>query len=252
MRPLSSEDNCSPMSSHLIAAQTRAVTKSFGSGTSRIEVLHDVNLDTYESEILMLLGPSGCGKTTLISIIAGTLTPDRGEVTVLGQELHKMSKAAITKFRARNVGFIFQQFNLIPTITCEENACVPLLIQGMSMSRALPHAREMLAQVGLQEHMKKRPNQLSGGQQQRVAIARALVHKPRLIICDEPTAALDAENGRMVMELFRSLIRQPGRCALVVTHDHRILHFADRIATMNDGKIIESVPTEEFDFEHHQ
>lgn len=240
------------MSAPIIAASARAITKSFGTGTARIEVLHDIDIDAYESEILMLLGPSGCGKTTLISILAGTLTADRGELRVLDEPLHTMKKSAITRFRARNIGFIFQQFNLIPTISCEENAAVPLLIQGMSLSKALPHARKSLDQVGLSEHMKKRPNQLSGGQQQRVAIARALVHNPRLIISDEPTAALDAENGQRVMEIFRELMRQPGRCAIVVTHDHRILQYSDRIATMNDGRIVESVPTSKFDFDHHR
>jgi putative ABC transport system ATP-binding protein len=235
-----------------IAARARSITKSFGDGNSRIQVLHGVDLDAYESEILMLLGPSGCGKTTLISILAGTLTPDSGEVNVFGEDLHLMKKSPITRFRAKQIGFIFQQFNLIPTITCEENVCVPLLIQGYSLSKALPFARKSLEQVGLGEHMKKRSNQLSGGQQQRVAIARALVHNPRLIICDEPTAALDAENGKMVMELFRDLMRQPGRCAIVVTHDHRILPYSDRIATMNDGRILESVPTSQFDFDHHR
>jgi putative ABC transport system ATP-binding protein len=240
------------MSAPIIAASARSITKSFGSGNARIEVLHGIDIDAYESEILMLLGPSGCGKTTLISILAGTLTADSGELSVLGEPLHTMKKSAITRFRARNIGFIFQQFNLIPTISCEENAAVPLLIQGMSLAKALPHARNSLDQVGLSDHMKKRPNQLSGGQQQRVAIARALVHHPRLIICDEPTAALDAENGQRVMDLFRDLMRQPGRCAIVVTHDHRILRYSDRIATMNDGRIVESVPTSEFDFDHHR
>jgi len=240
------------MSAPIIAASARSITKSFGSGNARIEVLHGIDIDAYESEILMLLGPSGCGKTTLISILAGTLTADSGELSVLGEPLHAMKKSAITRFRARNIGFIFQQFNLIPTISCEENAAVPLLIQGMSLAKALPHARNSLDQVGLSDHMKKRPNQLSGGQQQRVAIARALVHHPRLIICDEPTAALDAENGQRVMDLFRDLMRQPGRCAIVVTHDHRILRYSDRIATMNDGRIVESVPTSEFDFDHHR
>ncbi len=240
------------MSSATVIAETRSLVKSFGSGAARIEVLHGIDIKAYESEILMLLGPSGCGKTTLISIIAGTLTPDSGSVEIFGEPLNWKKKSAITKFRALNVGFIFQQFNLIPTITCEENACVPLLIQGMSMSKAIKHARVSLDQVGLSEHMKKRPNQLSGGQQQRVAIARAMVHKPRLIICDEPTAALDAENGKLVMQLFRDLVKQPGRCAIVVTHDNRILSFSDRIATMNDGKIIDSVATKDFDFDHHQ
>jgi putative ABC transport system ATP-binding protein len=252
MPPWFSADDFIVMSSSVIAASARSITKSFGVGNAKVKVLHGIDLDAYESEILMLLGPSGCGKTTLISILAGTLTPDEGELDVLGEPLHRMKKSAITRFRAQQVGFIFQQFNLIPTITCEENAAVPLLIQGMSLSKALPHARKSLEQVGLTDHMKKRPNQLSGGQQQRVAIARALVHNPRLIICDEPTAALDAENGQRVMELFRDLMRQPGRCAIVVTHDHRILRYSDRIATMNDGRIVESVPTSQFDFDHHR
>ncbi len=239
----------SELSCHISAT---AVRKSFGQGAGRTEVLRGVDLQANEQEILMLLGPSGCGKTTLISIIAGTLSADEGEIIVFDHQFHTMSKSEITKFRAHNIGFIFQQFNLIPTVTCEENVCVPLMIQGKSMSKALPAAREMLDRVGLAEHRKKRPNQLSGGQQQRVAIARALVHRPRLIICDEPTAALDAENGLRVMDLFRELVREPGRCAIVVTHDHRILHHADRIATMNDGKIVECVPTTDFDFDHHQ
>jgi len=252
MPPLSSVVDIFVMSLPPIAAQARQITKSFGNGNAKVQVLHGIDLDAYESEILMLLGPSGCGKTTLISILAGTLTPDDGELEVLGEPLHRLKSSAITRFRAKNVGFIFQQFNLIPTISCEENVAVPLLIQGMSLSKALPHARKSLEEVGLIEHRKKRPNQLSGGQQQRVAIARALVHQPRLIICDEPTAALDAENGQRVMELFRNLMRQPGRCAIVVTHDHRILRYSDRIATMNDGRIVESVATADFDFDHHR
>lgn len=240
------------MSEASIQITVKGVRKSFGKGAGRTEVLRGIDLHAYDQEILMLLGPSGCGKTTLISIIAGTLSADEGEINVFENSFHSMSNRQITRFRACNIGFIFQQFNLIPTVTCEENVCVPLMIQGQSMSKALPVAREMLDRVGLAEHRKKRPNQLSGGQQQRVAIARALVHRPRLIICDEPTAALDAENGLRVMDLFRDLVREPGRCAIVVTHDHRILHHADRIATMNDGCVINCVPTSQFDFDHHR
>jgi len=156
-----------------------------------------------------------------------------------------MSKAAITAFRARNIGFIFQAFNLIPTLTCAENVSVPLLIQGMSASKAEKRAREVLKQVGLGERIKHRPAQLSGGQQQRVAIARALVHEPRLIICDEPTAALDAKNGHVVMELFEHVARGNERAVLIVTHDNRIFHHADRIASMNDGKIVEVYDVDE-------
>ncbi len=240
------------MSEASIQITVKGVRKSFGKGAGRTEVLRGIDLQAYDQEILMLLGPSGCGKTTLISIIAGTLSADEGEIQVFENSFHTMSSREITRFRARNIGFIFQQFNLIPTVTCEENVCVPLMIQGRSMSKALPAAREMLDRVGLAEHRKKRPNQLSGGQQQRVAIARALVHRPRLIICDEPTAALDAENGLRVMDLFRDLVREPGRCAIVVTHDHRILHHADRIATMNDGSVVNCVPSSQFDFDHHR
>jgi putative ABC transport system ATP-binding protein len=240
------------MSEASIQITVKGVRKSFGKGAGRTEVLRGIDLQAYDKEILMLLGPSGCGKTTLISIIAGTLSADEGEIHVFENGFHAMSSRQITRFRAHNIGFIFQQFNLIPTVTCEENVCVPLMIQGQSMSKAMPAAREILDRVGLAEHRKKRPNQLSGGQQQRVAIARALVHRPRLIICDEPTAALDAENGLRVMDLFRDLVREPGRCAIVVTHDHRILHHADRIATMNDGCIVDCVPSSQFDFDHHR
>ena len=220
------------MSAPIIAASARSITKSFGSGTARIEVLHGIDIDAYESEILMLLGPSGCGKTTLISILAGTLTPDRGELRVLGEPLDRMKKSAITRFRAHNIGFIFQQFNLIPTISCEENAAVPLLIQGMSLSKALPHARKSLDQVGLSEHMKKRPNQLSGGQQQRVAIARALVHRPALILADEPTGNLDPETADSIMQLLRAEIKASGASAIMVTHSHAAAEQADQTLTL--------------------
>jgi len=150
-----------------------------------------------------------------------------------------MSVAATTKFRSTNIGFIFQAFNLIPTLSCIENVSVPLLIQGKSTRDAEKKAREVLDLVGMGERMKHRPSQLSGGQQQRVAIARALVHDPRLIICDEPTAALDAKNGTLVMDLFANVARSPDRAVLIVTHDNRIFAHADRIAAMDDGRILE-------------
>jgi putative ABC transport system ATP-binding protein len=176
-----------------IAARLRGISKSFGDGESRIQVLKGIDLDVRSGDITMLVGPSGCGKTTLISIIAGTLGADEGELNVFGHDLRRMKASQITRFRAHHIGFIFQAFNLIPTLTCEENVSVPLLIQGISASKAEKRAREVLEQVGLKDRMHHRPVQLSGGQQQRVAIARALVHEPKLIICDEPTAALDAK-----------------------------------------------------------
>ncbi len=217
----------------------RHVVKSFGDGGSKLTVLKDISLEAKDGEILMLVGPSGCGKTTLISIMAGTLRADQGEIEVFGSPLHRMPASVVTRFRAQNIGFIFQQFHLIPTLNIVQNASVPLLIQGKSTRYAEAKAREALAKVGLGDRLNHRPTELSGGQQQRVAIARALVHEPRLIICDEPTAALDAKNGQVVMELFESVARVPGRCVVIVTHDNRIFPHADRIASMDDGRIIE-------------
>jgi putative ABC transport system ATP-binding protein len=222
-----------------IAARLRGISKSFGDGESRLKVLKGIDLDVRSGDITMLVGPSGCGKTTLISIIAGTLAADEGELNVFGHDLRKLSKAKTTRFRAENIGFIFQAFNLIPTLTCVENVSVPLLIQGVSASKAEKKAKEVLDKVGLAERFHHRPSQLSGGQQQRVAIARALVHEPRLIICDEPTAALDAKNGHIVMELFENVARGQDRAVLIVTHDNRIFHHANRIASMDDGQVIE-------------
>ncbi|MCB1278952.1 ABC transporter ATP-binding protein [Prosthecobacter sp.] len=227
-----------PGTNHL-AAHVRGISKSFGDGGSRLQVLKEIDLEVRRGDITMLVGPSGCGKTTLISIIAGTLVADAGELNVFGHDLRKMSTAAITHFRSKYIGFIFQSFNLIPTLTCAENVSVPLLIQGVSPSKAEKRAKEVLEQVGLADRFKNRPSQLSGGQQQRVAIARALVHEPQLIICDEPTAALDAKNGHVVMELFEHVARGKERAVLIVTHDNRIFHHANRIASMDDGRVVE-------------
>ncbi len=187
----------------------------------------------------MLVGPSGCGKTTLLSAIAGTLRVDSGSIDVFGNSLEKMSGGALTRFRSQNIGFIFQQFNLIPTLTVAENVGIPLLIQGVSSGNALKRSRAILEKVGLGDRWKERPNKLSGGQQQRVAIARALVHEPPLVICDEPTAALDAQNGEIVLDLFRQVARSAERAVIIVTHDNRIFSYADRIARMDDGEIVE-------------
>jgi putative ABC transport system ATP-binding protein len=222
-----------------VVIDVRAVEKSFGEGANRIHVLKQVNLQARSGEILMLVGPSGCGKTTLLSAIAGTMKVDAGEISVFGHALEKMSGRALTRFRAQRIGFIFQQFNLIPTLSIAENVGIPLLIQGVSSGKALKRSREALERVGLGERWNERPNKLSGGQQQRVAIARALVHEPPLVICDEPTAALDAQNGEIVLELFRQVARSPERAVIIVTHDNRIFSYADRIARMDDGEIVE-------------
>lgn len=223
---------------HQLAVHVRHVSKRFGTGDQVTDALKDVNFDARTNELLMIVGPSGCGKTTLLSIIAGTLRFDRGEVDVYNYSLHDLTDVEITEFRRKNVGFIFQQYHLIKYLTCIENVSIPLLLNGVKASIAEEKAAELLQKVGLAGKEYERPNKLSGGQQQRVAIARALIHEPLLVICDEPTAALDEETGSRIMELMDEVSKAADRCVIVVTHDNRIFKYADRIAKMNDGKIL--------------
>jgi putative ABC transport system ATP-binding protein len=225
------------MTDSSIAVRCTGVTKSFPAGDSVVEVLHGIDFDVPAGELTMLVGPSGCGKTTLISIIAGILTPTSGKVEIGGRPITQMSDAAKVAFRRSNVGFVFQQYNLLPALTATENAAIPLVAAGMPLSRAAGTAAAILERIGMGPHLGKLPNQLSGGQQQRVAIARALVHAPRLIVCDEPTAALDAESGQTVLEILKDAALAPDRAVIVVTHDVRIYSFAGRIASMEDGRI---------------
>ncbi|MFM7035754.1 MAG: ABC transporter ATP-binding protein [Planctomycetia bacterium] len=220
-----------------MAVRVRGVTKDFGSGDSIARALRGVDLDVPYGDLLMLVGPSGCGKTTLVSIVAGTLEPTAGDVMVLGHDLAAMSNGRKVRFRREHVGFIFQAYNLLPALTAVENAAVPLLIAGWRRSQAVEAAADVLERLGLGDRLANLPSELSGGQQQRVAIARALVHEPRLLVCDEPTSALDAENGRITMELIQQVAVQPDRAVIVVTHDQRVYPFADRIASMEDGRI---------------
>jgi putative ABC transport system ATP-binding protein len=215
----------------------RAVTKEYGTGDTRTPALRGVDLELYAGELSLIIGPSGCGKTTLISIIAGLLEATSGTVSVLGAELSELSGRGLVDFRARNIGFVFQQYNLLPALTAAENAAVPLVIAGIPHLHAIDRARESLVAVGLVHRVNAFPSQLSSGQQQRVAIARALITKPRLLVCDEPTAALDAEAGQTVMELINQVAVQPGRAVIVVTHDNRVFEFGDRIVEMSDGRI---------------
>jgi putative ABC transport system ATP-binding protein len=221
-----------------VAVRCAGVTKTFGHGTNAVQALRGVDLDVRIGELLMLVGPSGCGKTTLISVIAGVLRRDGGDCSVYEHDYQEMSELETTRYRGRNIGFVFQALNLIPTLTAEENAAAPLIINGTKRRAAVSQAREVLQTVGFDERMMRSfPTDLSGGQQQRVAIARAMVHNPRLIVCDEPTSALDSETGQKVMELMRNLALGKDRALLVVTHDARIFNFADRIARMDDGRI---------------
>ena len=225
-----------------IAVHASQITKGFGKGAAITMALKGASLEAPLGELQLIVGPSGCGKTTLLSIIAGTLIPDEGTVEVLGETLTNLSQARVTAFRRRNIGFIFQQFNLIPTLNLIENASVPLLLNGLSRHKAEHAAEAMLDQVGLSGRGRHYPRQLSGGQQQRVAIARALVHNPRLVICDEPTSALDRETGHQVMDLLKDVARAPDRSVIVVTHDPRVYDFADRIAEMEDGRVLSNQP----------
>ena len=205
-----------------VAIRVRGVTKEFGSGESATWALRGVDLDVPYGELLMLVGPSGCGKTTLVSIVAGTLEPTAGDVHVLGHDLVAMSNGRKVRFRRDNVGFIFQSYNLLPSLTAVENAAVPLLIAGWRRRHALEAAAEVLEALGLGDRLANLPTELSGGQQQRVAIARALVHEPRLLVCDEPTSALDAENGRITMELIQRIASmEDGRIDSVSTGPHQ-------------------------------
>ena len=216
----------------------QGITKTFRGNGVETPALRGIDLDIGSGELLMLVGPSGCGKTTLLSILAGILDPDAGQVEVLGQNLTDLTGAGLTRFRRKNLGFVFQAFNLIPALTVAENVAVPLLLNGMPRKTALEQAEALVATVGLKDRHHHRPQQLSGGQQQRVAIARALVHEPRLVVCDEPTSALDHHTGELVMDLLRSVAVRPGRSLVVVTHDSRIFRYADRVATMDDGQIV--------------
>jgi putative ABC transport system ATP-binding protein len=217
--------------------RARGVTKSFGEGDTKIPVLKDVDLDVASGEILLLVGPSGSGKTTLLSVIAGILESDSGDIQVLGQPIQKLSSSAKTSFRRDHLGFIFQQYNLLPTLTAVENAAVPLFIQGVAKSEAKARAEEVLKKMGMGERLTALPTKLSGGEQQRVAIARALVAEPQLLLCDEPTASLDAETGHRVVEQLCAVGKHPDRAVIIVTHDSRIFEFADRIVHMEDGRV---------------
>ena len=213
------------------------LTKDFGTGEGRIKVLRGVDFEAPYGEMTLLVGPSGCGKTTLLCVMAGLLNKTDGHIEVLGTDVEKLGGSESVIFRRKNLGFVFQQYNLLPALTAAENAAVSLLAAGEKRSAAVEKAAAMLEQLGMGERIHAMPNQLSGGQQQRVAIARALVHEPSLLVCDEPTAALDAETGHTVMDLLRSAAVRPGRAVVVVTHDSRVFSFGDRIAYMNDGRI---------------
>ena len=215
----------------------RNLEHEFPSAAGPQKVIKGISLEIHPGELTMLVGPSGCGKTTLISIVAGLLRHTRGEVVVFGHDLSRLTAGELLPLRLRQIGFVFQQFNLLSGLTSAENTAVPLVANNWNWSDAQARALEMLARLGMAEHAQKLPRQLSGGQQQRVAIARSLVHEPQLLLCDEPSAALDSRSGQSVITLLKELAVHPDRAAVVVTHDPRIYSFADRMIHLEDGLV---------------
>lgn len=223
-----------------LAVSCQAVRKSFGQGEAAVEVLRGVDFQAVQGQLTFLVGPSGCGKTTLISVIAGLLDKSAGRVELFGQNLEALTPQERILFRRKHLGFVYQQFNLLPALTAAENAAVPLLVAGLARRQAVDRAKELLVKLGLEHRLDATPDKLSGGQQQRVTLARALVHEPRLIVCDEPTAALDHATGEAVMELLAENAVHPERAVIVVTHDNRVFRYADIIAHMDDGRIVKT------------
>lgn len=215
----------------------QGVEMEFKSEKRCFQILKSIDLSIPEGSVELLMGPSGSGKTTLLSILAGLMTPTKGKVYLLGEDVTNMSRAKLTKFRQQNIGFIFQNFNLFPALTAIENVEIALNIQGVRGKVAQEKSQILLEQVGLENQANQKPGDLSGGQKQRVAIARALAGNPQLLMADEPTAALDSRSGHAVIELLRSLAKQQGCTVLMVTHDPRIVDVADRITYLEDGML---------------
>jgi putative ABC transport system ATP-binding protein len=222
----------------MLAVSCKNLKKTYVTGTTRVEALRGVDLEVHLGELVMIVGPSGSGKTTLLSVIAGVLTQDEGECLVFGENLNGMSNGQKTAYRGKNIGFVFQAFNLVPMLSSTENVAIPLLLNGSTQAVAEMKAKELLGKLDLADKVNTSPRELSGGQQQRVAIARSIIHEPKLIVCDEPTAYLDHETGQKAMDLLKKTALNENRGLIVVTHDPRIFSFADRIVKMEDGRII--------------
>ena len=249
-RPSGRSDGSLPLSARAdpdLAVRLRNVTKTYGTGARAVRALRGVDLDVRAGRLVMLSGPSGCGKTTLLSVITGLLSPTTGEVEVFGVPWAGLREGKKAQRRGELVGFVFQRYHLIPTLSALYNVAAPLLALGVSQRAARARAARALDDVGLGDRLEARPDELSGGMQQRVAIARALVGQPRLLVCDELTANLDSETGREVLELVHAASRGTDgrgrpRCVLVVTHDYRALRYADLIYQMEDGTVQPASP----------
>jgi len=219
------------------AVAARAVTRTYGSGDAAVHALRGVTLDVPAGQFAAIMGPSGSGKSTLMHLLAGLDRPTTGAVTIGDQDVAALNDAQLTKLRRRHVGFVFQQFNLLPVLTAEENVTLPLTIAGVKPDRERVDA--LLARMGLQDRPTHRPAELSGGQQQRVAIARALVTRPTVVLADEPTGNLDSKAGRDVLALLREAVDVDGQTIVMVTHDARAAEEADRVLTLVDGRVVE-------------
>jgi putative ABC transport system ATP-binding protein len=226
------------------AIAVRRLTKTYAEGSAGTLALRGVDLDAHAGELLMLMGPSGSGKTTLLSIMGCILTATSGSVRIAGIEVTSLREKDLPTIRLEHIGFVFQGFNLFPTLTAGENVELMLDLKGVSAAAAKKRAHELLEQVGLSSKYGSFPADLSGGQKQRVAIARALAGDPQIILADEPTAALDSHTGRNVMETLRELAHKRGRAVVIVTHDSRVLDFADRIVKIEDGRIAQAASLE--------
>ena len=217
--------------------EMKNIRKSFGSGESRVEVLKGIDMELEKGEICVLLGPSGSGKSTLLNIIGGIDQPDSGTIVIRGEEMEQMNEKKLTQYRRVHLGYIFQQYNLIPKLTVLENVELPLLYAGVGAEERKERAVAALGRVGLADKQKNLPSQLSGGQQQRVSIARALAGNPSVILADEPTGALDSRTGREVLGFLQKL-NQEGDTVVLITHDNSIAVKAKRIVRLQDGRII--------------
>jgi putative ABC transport system ATP-binding protein len=220
-----------------LAMQARGLVKWFGEGDAKTFAVRDVSFDVWFGEMLYIEGPSGSGKTTLLSMISGILRPNEGSVTVEGEEIWKFTSDKIAEFRLNKVGFVFQDYHLFPRLTTVENVAIPLILKKMDWNASIDEAMKYLEIVGIKDRAQLAPVKLSGGEQQRVAIARAIASRPDILIFDEPTASLDGETGRRIVEFVKSNILNDKRCIIIVTHDSRIFEYADRIIRMEDGRI---------------
>lgn len=219
--------------------QTENLTKIYGTGQMAVTALNNLSLNINQGEFVAVMGPSGCGKSTLLHLIGGLDTPTKGEVTIDGHKLSGLDDNRLTELRRRQIGFVFQFFNLIPVLNATENAALPLILDGTKPAEARAKADTWLDRLGLSDKKDKRPDQLSGGQQQRVAIARALTTEPALVLADEPTGNLDSRSADEIATLLRQIADEWKRSVLMVTHDPRIAAYADRIIFLKDGTIVD-------------